>query len=183
MITAGHGPRLGQVEIRGDMQPGLALENDFFDAVALALQGADDLRIQRRAFRQAAELVEQVGAPLGLPGADPRLGLDHFLERRGAPVGLPVEFALQPEFQLFGGGRAIGADLEHAEIFSGEDGGRGEDTREHDRGRGMFHGVKKRGRARPTGGAGRKPGAGGGKTWTPTLENPAQFPRRPRPWR
>lgn len=51
--------RLREVEIRRDMKPRPAFEDDLFDAIALALQRADQLWIQRRAVWQTADLLQE----------------------------------------------------------------------------------------------------------------------------
>jgi len=58
-------PIFGQVQIRGDVEFGLALEDDLLDAEILALDHADGFRIQRRALGQAADIGEKLPAEFG----------------------------------------------------------------------------------------------------------------------
>ena len=54
------GPVPGQVQIGRDVEFGLALEDDLFDAKILALDYSDGFRVQRRALGQAADIGENL---------------------------------------------------------------------------------------------------------------------------
>ena len=73
VVAAGHQHRgerrlaLRQVEQGRDMVVGPALVDDPFDAVAVAVDGADDARLERRLVGQVAERLEELALQLSLP--------------------------------------------------------------------------------------------------------------------
>ncbi len=72
-VSARHqygGPRggcLGEVEVAGEVEAWAGFEEDFFDAITGALEGAGDLWIERGSFWEAADAVEEEGASVFLP--------------------------------------------------------------------------------------------------------------------
>src|SRR5262249_2828681 len=69
---------VGKVEIGGDVVPGPALENDVLDAIAIALDRADDLGIERGLVGKATELFHELLAQALLVGEDVALVLQAF---------------------------------------------------------------------------------------------------------
>ena len=111
--------RVGQVKVRREMKRGPRLQDDFLHAIALALQRARDLRIQRRALRQPTDALQKKRPPLLLPAFASRLALDHHLKRRAAFVAQRIELAHKPSLKrrLRFRGR-----IEHGEFIRGHRG-------------------------------------------------------------
>src|SRR5687768_1457463 len=61
---------VGNVEIRGDIMLGPTLEDDVLDAIAIALDGADDLGIEGSLVGKATELFRELMAHALLVGED-----------------------------------------------------------------------------------------------------------------
>jgi len=101
-VTAGHehgregALPLGKVQDRRHVVIGTALINHLLDAEPVALQGADDARVERRLLGEAAQRLDELQAQEFLAALQLRLGLD-----RGHRLAARVE--LLRAFSLKGG--------------------------------------------------------------------------------
>jgi len=129
--------RLRQVQVGRDVEPWPAFQQDLFHAVALPFQAADDPSVQRRPFRQAADLAQEERAPVRLPGAAGGLALDRLLERFAAAIHLPVEFLFEPQLQLLAGSDAVRGRRENRQVLGGASGRGDEEQEREDRGDGL----------------------------------------------
>jgi hypothetical protein len=104
---------VGDVEQRGDVEAGLAVEEDLLDAKAVGLCGTGDLGVERGSGGEGADEGEDLFADLGLAGEGFGLGVDG--GDYGAAVGVVfggdgVEVVGEGEAAGVAGGVGVGSD-------------------------------------------------------------------------
>jgi hypothetical protein len=123
-----------QIEIGRDMMLGPAFEQDFLDAIAVPLQFADDLRVERRPFGESSQLLNEKLASLSLPVFAILFAVERVVGFQSLIKSL-MELPHQRQFQLFSG--LIGEDTQ---VFRGGDGGkRGQEPPPEQANRQAFH--------------------------------------------
>jgi hypothetical protein len=107
--------------------PRLALEDDFFDRVAIARELANDLRVERRALGEAAEVFDEEIAEALLVGLN-LLGRFELLVGGLAAIEGGVGLLLETGIEELGSRRLAGDGLEAGEVFGGVGGKKGEES-------------------------------------------------------